>query len=265
MFKSTMHKFAIPLLAVLLLLPLATARPAQALTCKVNPNTVAINLSYHGATLTVTGENTAGDELVIRIGNAAGETHYKYMGKAGGFFWMKKGNVGFKNVPGVYLLYTSRDIEHLLDPAGQKANLIGYEALKEAAEMETASDELNGNEAKWKEEFIRFKEHQNLYAIHSGTITRQHGATSDTYQAEVAWPYQAAPGTYTVEAMAIRNGQVVDRAQSEFTVARTGVVEWLSNLAFNSPAAYGIMAVVVAIVAGFAVGMIFRKGGGGAH
>jgi len=265
MTKSTIKQFATPLLAALLLMVLATAQSASALTCKVNPNTVAINLSYHGATLTVTGENTAGDELVIRIGNAAGETHYKYMGKAGGFFWMKKGNVGFKNVPGVYLLYTSRDIEHLLDPAGQKANLIGYEALKAAAEMETTSDELNGNEAKWKDEFIRFKEHQNLYAIHSGTVTRQHGATSDTFQAEVAWPYQAPPGTYTVEVMAIRNGQVAERSESSFTVARTGVVEWLSNLAFNSPAAYGIMAVVVAIVAGFAVGMIFRKGGGGAH
>jgi len=265
MIKATIQKFVTPLLAASLLLALATVQPAQALTCKVNPNTVAIDLSYHGATLTVTGENTAGDELVIRIGNAAGETHYKYMGKAGGFFWMKKGNVGFKNVPGVYLLYTSRDIEHLLDPAGQKSNLIGYEALKGAAEMETTSTELLGNEAKWKDEFIRFKEHQNLYAIHSGTVTRQHGTASDTYQAEVAWPYQAPPGTYTVEVMAIRNGQVAERAQTSFTVARSGVVAWLSDLAFNSPAVYGIMAVVIAIVAGFAVGMIFRKGGGGAH
>jgi len=265
MTKSILRKLVTPLLAALLLLPLAAIRPAQALTCKVNPNTVAINLGYHGSTLSVTGENTAGDELIIRVGNAAAETHYKYMGKAGGLFWMKKGNVGFKNVPGVYLLYTSRDIEHLLDPAGQKANLIGYEALKAAAEMETPSAELNGNEAKWKEEFIRFKEHQNLYAIHSGAVTRQHGATSDTYQAEVVWPYQAAPGTYTVEAMAVRNGQVVERAETSFTVGRTGVVAWLSNLAFNSPAAYGIMAVVVAIIAGFAVGLVFRKGGGGAH
>lgn len=262
MCKSTIRKFVIPLLAALLLLPLAAVRPAHALTCQVTPNTVAINLSYHGATLNVSGENTAGDELVIRIGNAAGDAHYKYMGKAAGVFWMKKGDVGFKNVPEVYLLYTSRDIEHLLDPAGQKANLIGYEALKEAAEMETASDELNGNEARWKEEFIRFKEHQKLYAIHSGTITRQHGAASDAYQVEVAWPYQAAPGTYTIEAMAVRDGQVMERAQTEFSVARTGVVAWLSNLAFNSPAAYGIMAVVVAIIAGFAVGLVFRKGGG---
>lgn len=263
--KSTLRKFVFPMLAALLLLVPATVRPARALTCQVTPNTVAINLSYHGATLTVTGENTAGDELVIRIGNAAGDAHYKYMGKAGGFFWMKKGDVGFKNVPGVYLLYTSRDIEYLFDPAGQKANLIGYEALREAAEMETSSDELNGDKARWKEEFIRFKEHQKLYAIHSGTITRQHGATSDTYAVEVAWPYQAAPGTYTVEAMAVRNGQVAERAETSFTVGRTGVVAWLSNLAFNRPAVYGIMAVVVAIIAGFAVGMVFRKGGGGAH
>lgn len=260
--KFKISKYITPMLAALLLLAPAAVRPAQALTCKVTPDKVAINLGYHGATLSVTGENTAGDELIIRIGNTSGEAHYKYMGKAGGFFWMKKGDVGFKNVPGVYLLATSRDIEHLLDPAGQKANQIGYEALKETAEMESASAELNGNEAKWKDEFIRFKEQQNLYAIHSGTITRQHGQASDTYVAEVAWPYQAPPGTYTVETMAVRDGQVVERAETSFTVARSGMVAWLSNLAFNRPAVYGIMAVVIAIIAGFAVGMVFRKGGG---
>jgi hypothetical protein len=62
--------------------------------------------------------------------------------------------------------------------------------------------------------------------------------------------------------MAVRDGRVAERAQASFTVARTGVVAWLSDMAFNRAALYGIMAVVIAIIAGFAVGMIFKKGGG---
>ncbi|MBU0676021.1 MAG: TIGR02186 family protein [Proteobacteria bacterium] len=239
-----------------------TPAPAHAVTSKVSPDNIKINLTYHGATLSVTGENVAGDDLIIRIGNEADDAHYKYMGKAGGLFWMKKGDVSFKNVPGVYLLYSSRELENLLDDAAQTANLIGYKALTEVAEMETPSAELKGDEARWKNEFIRFKEKQNLYAIHTGTVTRQHGQTNDTYQVEVAWPFQAPPGEYTVEAMAVRNGQVVERSRAQFTVERSGVVAKLSDLAFNNAALYGMMAVIIAIIAGFAVGMIFKKGGG---
>jgi uncharacterized protein (TIGR02186 family) len=249
--------------AILLLLGLTLAAvPAGAVTCRVAPNHVNIDLNYHGATLSVTGENQAGDDLIIRIGNQAGEAHYKYMGKAGGLFWMKKGDVTFKNVPGVYLLYSSRELGNLLDEAGLKANLIGYRALQEVTEMEAASSELQADESGWKNEFFRFKENQNLYAIHTGTVTRQHGQDNDTYQVEVAWPYQAPPGNYTVEVMAVRDGRVVERAEALFTVDRSGIVAWLSDLAFNKAALYGIMAVVIAIIAGFAVGMIFKKGGG---
>jgi len=247
---------------VLLLALTLTAGPARALTCQVSPSRIDIKLNYHGATLTVTGENVAGDDLIIRIGNQAGEAHYKYLGKASGLFWMKKGDVGFKNVPGVYLLYSSRELDNLLDETAQKANLIGYKALEDVAEMESASPELREDETHWKNEFFRFKEKQNLYAIHTGTVTRQHGQDNDNYRVEVAWPFQAPPGDYTVEAMAIRGGQVVERAQAGFSVERAGIVAQLSGLAFNNAALYGIMAVVIAIIAGFAVGMIFKKGGG---
>lgn len=259
-----MNKINVTRLAALLLTLGLTlgAVPARAVTCQVTPAEVKIGLNYHGASLTVTGENQAGDDLIIRIGNEAGEAHYKYMGKASGLFWMKKGDVSFKNVPGVYLLYSSREMEHLLDEAAQKANLIGYKALQEAAEMESASPEVQGDEARWKSEFIRFKQKQNLYAIHTSTVTRQHGQANDTYSVEVAWPFQAPPGTYTVETLALRDGQVAERARASFTVARTGVVAQLTDLAFNKAALYGIMAVVIAIIAGFAVGMIFKKGGG---
>ena len=46
------------------------------------------------------------------------------------------------------------------------------------------------------------------------------------------------------------------------TVVRSGIVAKLSNLAFNHAAIYGIIAIVIAMAAGFAVGALFKKGGG---
>ena len=79
---------------------------------------------------------------------------------------------------------------------------------------------------------------------------------------DLNWPYQAAPGTYNIDALTVRNGAVVDRTETSLTVARAGMVAQLSNLAFNHAAVYGIIAIVVAMLSGFAVGALFKKGGG---
>lgn len=257
--RSHLPVFSFFAVAFLLLF---TASPVLALTCRVTPENIPITLSYNGATLQVSGENNAGDDLIIQITNAPADAHYKYIGKAGGLVWMKKGDISFKDVPGVYMLYTSRDLEHLLSPTQQKTNLIGYNAIKERAKVETDDDELRQNTAFWKDEFIRFKENEKLYAVHTGTVTRQHGQSSDSYQVEIAWPYQAATGIYTVKATAVRDGIIVEQAESTFGVERQGLVRKLTDLAFNHAALYGLMAVLIAIIAGLAVGLIFKKGGG---
>ncbi len=260
MLRETIIK---PLIFVgLTLLTLVSIQPAHAITCSVSPEVVPINLTYHGADLSISGSSMAGDDLIIRISNEHTDAHYKYKGKAGGLFWMKKGDVTFKNVPGVCMLYSTGEIDNLLDTNTQRANQIGIEGLKAAAEMETESAELQGHDERWKDEFIRFKKDQLLYSIQTGTVTRQHGQENDTFHVDVQWPYQAGPGSYTVEALAIRNGQIVEQSSSQFLVKRSGVVEQLSKMAFNSASLYGIMAVVIAIIAGFAVGMVFKKGGG---
>jgi len=237
---------------------------AAALTCRVSPDEIPITLGYHGTTLTISGESRAGDDLIVRISSANSEAHYKYIGKAGGVVWMKKGDISFKNVPGVYMLYTTRDLEHLLSTAEQKANLIGYEGLKEASEVIGEDEEITRDPKRWMDEFFKFKEKENLYTIQTGTVTRRHGQSSDSYEVQVAWPFQAATGEYTVEALAVRDGKIVERAGATFTVKRAGLVKKITDLAFNHAALYGIMAIVIAIVAGFAVGIIF-KGGDGAH
>lgn len=256
------YKYTLCMLFISAMLAFSTAGPVYALTVQVSPDNVAINLGYHGAKLQITGQSRAGDDLIIRITNANGDAHYKYIGKAGGLVWMKKGDISFQNVPGVYLLYSSRDLELLLDPAEQKANVIGFDALKETLEIETANEEFQQDKARWQDEFIRFKEKENLYITQTGTVTRKHGQKSDDYQVEVSWPYQAATGDYTVESIAVRNGKIVERATTNFTVERAGIVKKLTDLAFNRAALYGIMAVLIAMVAGFAVGLVFKKGGG---
>ena len=119
----------------------------------VKPATVQIGFFYHGDKLTVTGESAVDDDLIVKISSPATDIAMKYKGKAGGVFWMKKGSYEFKDVPGVYMLYTSADLDRILPPEEQKKNMLGFQAIINHAEVE----DMDGNkvEKSWIEEFIR--------------------------------------------------------------------------------------------------------------
>lgn len=231
-----------------------------ALTTEVTPRNIPIKLFYHGAKLSIKGESDANVDLIVKISSEPVDAHMKFKGKAAGLFWMKMGDISFEHVPAVYLLATSRDIDSMLQKDMRIKEGIGFDAIKASTEFESSAPDMDPDH--WIEEFVKFKKAEKLYKIQEKTITRSNGTNGSEYRLDIDWPYQAGPGTYNIEVMAVRNGKVVDRTETNFTVARSGIVAKLSNLAFNHAAVYGIIAIVVAMAAGFAVGALFKKGGG---
>jgi hypothetical protein len=65
-----------------------------------------------------------------------------------------------------------------------------------------------------------------------------------------------------VTAYAVKDKKVVEEAEGNVLVEQVGVVKALANMAETKGALYGMMSIIVALGAGFGVGIIFRKGGG---
>jgi uncharacterized protein (TIGR02186 family) len=261
--RTIMNSFRYTLAVSMALFGLAVALPvsaAQPLTCAVTPDYIPITFSYHGAQLTITGQSASTDDLIVTIVSKPVDTALKYQEKVGGVVWMKKGTLEFKDAPGVYLLHSTADLNRILGQAERDQHLLGYDALRGHIRIEDST----GNPAadNWFDEYLKFKKDEKVYDVQEGTVVRQHGVESNTYQATVAWPYQAPPGIYTVEVLAARDGKVVDRASAKFEVKSVGITAALSKMAFKQAGLYGAMAVVIALLAGFAVGAIFKKGGG---
>lgn len=233
---------------------------AQALTCSVTPDSIPITFTYHGAQLTITGESASADDLIVTITSEPVDTALKYKEKVGGLVWMKKGTIEFKDAPRIYMLHSTADLNRILGEADRNQHLLGFDALRGRIRIEDSAG--NPADGKWFDEYLKFKKQEKVYDIQEGSIVRQHGVDGNTYQVNVAWPYQAPPGTYTVQVLAARDGKVVDRASTHFEVKSTGMVAALSKMAFDQAGLYGIMAVIIALLAGLAVGAIFKKGGG---
>jgi len=95
-----------------------------------------------------------------------------------------------------------------------------------------------------------------------GNIT--YGPASDgkrSFTAEIPIPSRLSPGAYLVELIAVRDGSIIARAEQPVTANLVGFPALLSNLAFGHAALYGILATVMAVLAGLAIGIVFQSRG----
>ena len=239
---------------------LAPGSASAKLTAKANHDHINIDFFYHGSTVGVSGVTDPGTDLIIKIASPEGHESLKEKGKVGGILWMNVGTKKFENVPNLYSIHSTRKLDDMLSREEQDRYVIGYSALSRHAEISPvpSADE----KAKWFDEFLKYKEKSKLYTATDGKIEMKEKDGGQSYYILTEWPYQAPPGEYIVTAYAIKDGRVVDQAESRVQVAQAGLVKTLSGMAKNSAAMYGIISIVSALGAGFGVGLVFRKGGG---
>ncbi|MEW6002365.1 MAG: TIGR02186 family protein [Nitrospirota bacterium] len=259
--KGTKYRIMVFLIFGFLMFNFAFLEVSSAiLTTKVNSNHIKIDLFYHGDKVSVSGLSDLNVDLIIKITSPEEEQVLRKKGKVGGLLWMNVGNLKFEHVPDLYFLHSTGDIEDILSQEEMDKYVIGYEALNKHIEIKSLKSE--GEKSRWFNEFVKFKESSRLYSSSSGKISLTEKNGKQNYYILLNWPYQATPGNYTVTAYAVKDRKVIETAQAEILVEQVGPIRAFANMAKNNGALFGAISIIVALGAGFGVGMIFRKGGG---
>jgi uncharacterized protein (TIGR02186 family) len=258
---SELRVSALAVLAAAVVGLLAAGDASAMLTAKANHDRVTIDFFYHGSTVSVRGASDPGTDLIIKIASPEGHQVLKQKGKVGGTLWMNVGQLKFENTPNFYEVYSTKNLNDMLNKDERDKYVIGYDALRKHVEISPVTNEEE--KATWFNEFVRFKEATKLYTTSAGKIAITANADgSQGYYILTDWPYQAAPGDYLVSVYAVKNGKIVEKAESKVKVEQVGMVKTLASLAKNNAAVYGFLSVGIALFAGFGVGMVFKKGGG---
>jgi hypothetical protein len=185
----------------------------------------------------------------------------KERGKVFGIMWMNLDSLVFKGVPNVCIVSSAVAFESLPDRAGRHESTI--ETLRLAGIKDAARIESHGTDGSTAfEEFLKLKGNEGLYREVVGNIS--YGAASDglkSFRAEIPVPSRLAAGDYTLELAAVSDGKVIARAQQPVTVSLVGFPALLARLAFGHAALYGVLASVIAILAGLAIGIVFQSKG----
>lgn len=246
--------------AMLYAIPTLAATPPGGITLHAAPRNIDIDFFYHGGKVKINGEVENDVDIVVKVSLLDKDQVLKKKGKVAGFLWMNVGDITFKHTPGLYYIFSTGILEQILSETERNMHNLGYSALARHIAVEPVEGE--SEKQVWLNEFIKLKESQRLFNnSENGIKTTNSGNNRKSFELEMEWPYQAMPDNYIITAYAIRNSRVIGKATSNIDVKQVGIVKSLTSMAKGNAALYGIISIGVALLAGFATGIIFQKGG----
>jgi hypothetical protein len=133
--------------------------------------------------------------------------------------------------------------------------MLGYTSLKKKIVFESKLP-LTGIEF---EEFIKFKEHNGCYSIDKNAKVISDRAGINTLKATLTIPSFISPDDYNVVIYCFEKGYLLDKVVVKLSVEEVGLPLLVRNLANQSPAVYGILAIIIAMIAGSIIGLVFTK------
>lgn len=237
--------------------------PAGGIKARLIPEAVDIGTFFNGTKVYVSGDVSRDSEVVVRLSGMRQDVALKKKGKVLGLLWMNLGSVTIHDVPSMYLVSISKDLGAIAKKQPNKWEELGFGFAALEKEINTSSPPAE-REAIFKE-FLKLKKSEGLYAIETGSISyTEENSGGKSFEAALEIPPRLTPGKYLVETFAVKDGSVTASTTAELQVKQVGFPAFVSSLAFKHGALYGLLATIIAIVAGLLMGVIF-KGEKGAH
>lgn len=222
---------------------------------EVSPAEVGIGTFFGGVKITVTGRAPQGAQAVIEVVGKSTEQDLMRKGRRWDI-WMNVGEVDVFGAPRLYhVLSSSPELT-----SAKRTNVPwGYTALRKGMSFKSVEKHLDLD--RLFEEFIQLKQAEGLYGIFPDAVTFSPAASGaeSLVHAEVSIPTRISPGDYQICLFTVQNGQATGRSCTAFHVLLVGLPAFLTSLAHSHAVLYGLLAVAIAVIAGFLSGFLFKR------
>ncbi|MGE0653068.1 MAG: TIGR02186 family protein [Alphaproteobacteria bacterium] len=239
--------------AVLALAVVALAPPARAqqVVADLSRHLVGITTGFVGTDVLLFGATEGeGDVIVIVRGPDRRET-VRRKGRVGGI-WVNTDEVAFASAPAFYAVAASGPVNEIVSPRVLWRHRIGTENLELRPVRPLDASDL----AAFRAGLLRNKIRQGLYYDKPGRVTF---LGNRLFRANLYFPANVPTGTYTVEVLLARQGQIVSAQTTPLLISKIGIGADVYRFAHENSAFYGIFAIVMALAAGWIAGVVFRK------
>jgi uncharacterized protein (TIGR02186 family) len=251
--------------AVFLFLILAaqeTSAQPTAIKWRIEPQEIPIGLFYSGTQIRISGIAQQSEDLVVVCSGEENTVELKQKGKIWGLLWVNTGEISFKHVPLLYQVASSRKLSDMAAAGDLIRAGIGIPAL-EAKTVPGMDEELHNSFS----ELMKMKQLEGLYSIQEGSLeTHPRGGAQQEFSATLNFPSTVKPGEYRLRLITFVQGRAVTLAEGAISVRLAGVAAFIRSLSMKHGLVYGILSVVIALVAGLLTGFVFgRRPSKGGH
>jgi uncharacterized protein (TIGR02186 family) len=221
---------------------------------RITPSVIEVGTFFNGTQVQVTAALTERCDIVVKlVGKDESVVLNKKERKA--LFWLNTAKDTVKYAPSIYILAFSDALNELSGKEELEKEMLGYNSLQEKI-LFKSSLPLTGKEFT---EFIKLKEHNGCYKIYKGAVIKLDSNGEQVLQAHLDIPSFIPVDDYDILIYCFKNGVLTDKSVINLSVEKVGLPLFISNLANESPSIYGILAIVLAMLAGVMIGMIFNK------
>jgi uncharacterized protein (TIGR02186 family) len=235
------------IIAIILTASYANARPVIA---DLSLRKIEIDSGFKGTEVLLFGaRNDAGDVVVVIRGPKISYVVRKKERVAG--IWVNKKQAVFNNIDGFYVVASSRNLDEIKNDYLLSNLGIGMQNLKFDGVIDKGLDIVEFQKA-----LVNREEKDKLYYPEVGEVS----FIGDTlFRTIIKFPDNLIKGEYTAEIYLFSDGQLVGLQSTPLIVKKTGFDARIFNFAYEYPAIYGILAVMMALAGGWIAGIVFRK------
>jgi uncharacterized protein (TIGR02186 family) len=239
------------LAAALLLLSAWTPAHAAAVLADLSSHIIAIGGGFTGDSVVLFGSTDGPGDIIAVVRGPERDMTVWRKGKFAGI-WINAESLTFDNVPAFYAVVASRPVEQLIQPATAALYKIGVAQLK----YETVLPALPERARVFADALIREQQQAGLFVADTGKVTF---LGERLFRATLSFPQNVPTGTYLVQVFLVRDGDVVSGQTTPLVVSKVGLDAAISEFAIQESAAYGAIAIAVALTAGWLASMAFRR------
>lgn len=164
--------------------------------------------------------------------------------------WVNSESVEVHEAPSFFTIATTRPLEDMLNEGDRRDYAIGLDfAVRPQGQTEEDMETF-------AQAVARIREDEGLYSQRESIVN----LTEDIlFEADISLPANLVEGDYNVRVYLVRDKNIVSDTTVGITVRKAGLEVWLFDLSRNSPLIYGLLSLLVALVAGYGASEIFRR------
>ena len=246
-----MNKRKIKLTAFILLFLFSNAVVAEAYF-DISENNIKIETNFIGKEVIIFGILNDDQETIMTIKgpekNALIQKKERILG-----FWFNTKKITYNQIPSIFFIASSNEIEDILPTSTIIKEELSFDYLLEnkTSQRNFISDISLDT---WKSNFVRIKKNKNLFKEYE-----IENIDNKLFQTRIFFPAKSIPGEYKVNVYQIKDNLIINNKEKVITLKKSGIGNQIYNFAHKNSAAYGLFAIIFAVLSGFLAATLFRR------